>query len=458
MDRPRTRYARSGKYHVAYQLHGEGPDLLYIPGWVSQLDLYWDEPSAARFFRRLASFARLILFEQRGIGLSDPVDASDVPTLEERMDDVVAVLDAVGSRSAAIFGQGYGTPLATVFAASHPSRTTHLVLYSPVAKAGLRTDDFPWGSTPEQLRAWEEDDYEHGWGTDEFARTWIARLAPSAAEDERFVAWAARIIRASASPATAKAFGVMNALMDVREIFPLVRVPTIVIDRTDAVLPKGPVDFPPLEEAKWIAERIPGAKFVEVPGRDYLPWVGDQDSLVDCVAEFVTGAPPARETERVLLTVLFTDIAASTELASQVGDRRWREILQQHNEVVRARLDEFRGREIDRAGDGFLATFDGPARAVRCAQAVIRDARADGLAVRAGVHSGEVELLDDGIGGIAVHVGARVCAAAQPGEVVATSTVRDLVAGSGIVFEDRGLATLKGVPEPWRLFAAEDTA
>ncbi len=451
MDSPRTRYARSGRYYIAYQVAGDGPDLLYIPGWVSQIDLYWDEPSVARFFRRLASFSRLILFEQRGNGLSDPVDASAVPTLEERMDDLVAVLDAVGSDRAAVLGQGYGTPLATMFAASYPGRTSHLVLYSPVAKAGLKTDDYPWGSTPEQARAWAKD--EDGWGTDEFAKAWVARLAPSVADDERFVAWAARIIRASASPSTARAFRAMNARMDVREILPFVRVPTIVLGRKDATLPKGGVDFPPMEEGNWVAERIPGAKLVELPGRDYLPWVGEQDALVDHVAEFVTGSAPAPEAERVLLTVLFTDIAGSTELASKLGDRRWRDILERHNEVVRARLEQFRGREIDRAGDGFLATFDGPARAVRCAQAVLADAGKEGLTLRAGVHSGEVELLDEGIGGIAVHVGARVCAAAQPGEVLVTSTVRDLVAGSGIEFDDRGPTALKGISEPRVLLA-----
>jgi class 3 adenylate cyclase len=245
----------------------------------------------------------------------------------------------------------------------------------------------------------------------------------------------------------------MNARMDVREILPLVRVPTIVLGRKDATLPKGGVDFPPMEEGIWVAERIPGAKLVELPGRDYLPWVGDQDALVDQVAEFVTGAAPAHETERVLLTVLFTDIAGSTELASKLGDRRWRDLLERHNEIVRARLEQFRGREIDRAGDGFLATFDGPARAVRCAQAVLAEAGEEGLTLRAGVHSGEVELLDEGIGGIAVHIGARVCAAAQPGEVLVTSTVRDLVAGSGIEFDDRGPTTLKGISEPRVLLA-----
>ena len=453
MERPRVEYAVSGGYHLAYQVVGSGPvDLVYVPGWVSQLDLYWDERSVARFFRRLASFSRLILFEPRGIGLSDPVSAADVPTLEERVDDLLAVLGAVGSERVAIFGQGYGTPLTIVFAASHPERTTHLILYSPVAKAGLRTDDYPWGSTAEELQEWSARG-EGEWGTDEFAAAWVRRLAPSAAADAGFVEWAARVIRASASPATAQAFTTMNALMDVRQILPLVRVPTLVVERSDAWLPKGPVDVPPMEEAEWIAERISGARVVKVPGRDYLPWVGDQESLIAEVAAFVTGASPPPLSERVLLTVLFTDIVGSTELAATIGDARWRELLEHHNISSGALLVQHRGEEIDRAGDGVLATFDGPARAVRCARAILDAAASAGLTLRAGVHSGEVERLDGRIGGIAVHVGARVAATATPGQVLVTSTVRDLVAGSGLEFADQGTHTLKGVPDDWRLFA-----
>jgi class 3 adenylate cyclase/pimeloyl-ACP methyl ester carboxylesterase len=453
MERPATQYARSGDYHIAYQTIGDGPvDLVYVPGWISHLDLYWEEPSIALFLRRLASFSRLIVFDKRGIGLSDPVPISSMPTLEERMDDVRAVLDAAESARAAVLGQGYGCPIAMLFAASHPERVSALVLYSTTVKAGVRTADFPWGPTPDEHRAWEEEG--GSWGTDEFAASWVARLAPSAVGDARFTEWAARMMRAAASPATADAFTRMNALMDAREVLPLIRVPTLVLERADAHMPKGPVDMPPLEEARYVVERIPGAKLVTVRGQDYLPWIGDSESIVSEVARFVTGAAPARTADRVLVTVLFTDLVGSTERAAELGDARWRELLERHNALVRSYLVEYRGHEIDRAGDGFLATFDGPARAIRCAQAITASAAREGLEIRAGVHSGEVELLEQGIGGIAVHVGARVAEKAAPGEVLVTSTVRDLVAGSGIEFSERGEHSLKGVPGSWSLFSA----
>ena len=453
MERPETKYAKSGEYHIAYQVVGDGPvDLVYVPGWVSHLDLYWEEPSIAHFLRRLASFSRLIVFDKRGIGLSDPVPASAMPTLEERMDDVRAVLDAAGSERAAVLAQGYGGPIAMLFAATHPERVAALVLYAPTVKAGVRTEDFPWGPTEEERAAWQETATSRG--TDEFAASWVARLAPSAAGDTRFVEWAARMMRAAGSPATTAAFSRMNSLMDAREVLPLIRVPTLVLDRADARLPKGPVDMPPLEEARYIADRIPGAKLTVLPGRDYLPWVGDSESIVSEVASFVTGAPPTREPDRVLLTVLFTDIVDSTRRAAELGDRRWRELLERHNALVRRHLEEFRGREVDRAGDGFLTTFDGPARAIRCAQAVVASARQEGIEIRAGIHAGEVEIVEEGIGGIAVHIGARVMSKASPGEVLVTATVKDLVAGSGIEFAERGSHALKGVPGRWRLYGA----
>jgi class 3 adenylate cyclase/pimeloyl-ACP methyl ester carboxylesterase len=453
VDRPETRYARSGDYHIAYQVVGDGPvDLVYVPGWISHLDLYWEEPSIARFLGSLASFARLIIFDKRGIGLSDPVPPSGMPNLEERTDDVRAILDAIGSEHAVLLGQGYGCPIALFFAASHPERVTHLVLYAPTVKAGVRTDDFPWGPTEEERRAWQETTSE--WGTDEFAATWVARLAPSAADDAQFVEWAGRMMRTAASPATAKAFMRMQAFMDAREVLPLIRVPTLVLDRSEAHMPKGPVDMPPLEESRYIAERIPGAKLVALPGKDYLPWIGDADGIVSEVARFVTGAAPVRPPDRLLVTVLFTDMVDSTRRAAELGDARWRELLERHNALVRGYLAEYRGQEIDRAGDGFLATFDGPARAIRCAEAVVNSSSREGLEIRAGVHSGEVELLEQGIGGISVHIGARVAAQAAPGEVLVTSTVRDLVAGSGIEFNERGKHALKGVPGRWQLFSA----
>jgi pimeloyl-ACP methyl ester carboxylesterase len=314
VDRPQTRYARSGECHIAYQVLGDGElDLVYIPGWVSHLDLHWENPLVSRFFQRLASFTRLIVFDKRGIGLSDRVEADAMPTMEERVDDVRAILDAVGSERAAVLGQGYGCPIAIMFAATHPERTSKLVLYSALAKAGLKTEDYPWGSTPEEEATWRAT--QGDWGTDEWARSWVARVSPSIAGDERFVDWAARVMRASASPSAARAFFEMNALMDVREILPLIRVPTLVLERGEASLPKGGVDFPPLEEGTWVAERIPGARLVVVPGRDYLPWVGDQDAIVDEVAAFVGDGLVAAEPERVLLTVLFTDMVGSTARA-----------------------------------------------------------------------------------------------------------------------------------------------
>ena len=453
MERPETRYAKSGDYHIAYQVVGDGPvDLVYVPGWLSHLDLYWEEPSVAHFLRRLASFSRLIVFDKRGIGLSDPVPVSAMPTLEERMDDVRAVLDAAGSERAAVLAQGYGGPIAMLFAATHPERVAALVLYAPTVKAGVRTEDFPWGPTEEEHAAWQET--VTSWGTDEFAAAWVARLAPSAAGDARFIEWAARMMRAAGSPATTAAFNRMNSLMDAREVLPLIRVPTLVLDRAEARLPKGPADMPPLEEAQYVADRIPGATLRVLPGRDYLPWIGDEESVVKEVAAFVTGAPPVQEWERVLLTVLFTDIVDSTRRAAELGDRSWRELLERHNALVRSHLQEYRGREVDRAGDGFLATFDGPARAIRCAQAIAASASREGLEIRAGVHSGEVELVEQGIAGIAVHIGSRVASKAAPGEVLVTSMVKDLVAGSGIDFEERGEHALKGVPSNWRLFSA----
>jgi pimeloyl-ACP methyl ester carboxylesterase len=451
--RPETHYATSGELRIAYQAFGVGPALVWVPGWVSQLDLYWEEPALERFLRRLASFSRVIVFDRRGIGLSDRVTKESVPSLEERIDDIRAVLDDLGLAQAALLGQGYGTPIATLFAATYPERTSSLVLYSPSAKAGLRTDDYPWGSTREQQQAWRERSTRL-WGTTEFAAEWLARLAPSVAGDERIIDWTARVLRGSGSPAAFRVYSEMSGAVDVRAILPHVHVPTLVLVREDAKLPKGGVDVDGVAEGRWVAERIPYAAFVTIPGRDYLPWFGDQDALVDEVAAFVTGDRPIREPDRVLLTILFTDLVGSTGRVADLGDLRWRELLQQHNEVVRRLLARYDGREIDRAGDGFLVTFDGPARAVRCALAIVAELAALNLDVRAGVHTGEVELVEEGIGGIAVHIGARVAALGTAGEVLVTRTVKDLTAGSRIEFQERGVHALRGVPGDWELFAA----
>jgi class 3 adenylate cyclase len=458
MDGPVTRYAKSGEFDIAYQVLGDGPvDLVFVPGWISHLDLQWEEPALARFLRGLSSFSRLIVFDKRGIGLSDRVSAERMPAMEERMDDVRAVLDAVGSERTAVFCQGYGAPIGTLFAATYPDRAASLVLYSPAARGGIRTDDYPWGATAEEHAAWLDESPE--WGSDEFAAGWLKRLAPSVADDPRTVAWVGRMLRAAASPSTSRSFSVMNSLMDVRIVLPLIRVPTLVLAREDAYLPKGAVDVPPQEEARWVAGRIPDSKYVVLPGRDYLPWVGDQDSLLAEVEEFVTGRRRAQELNRQLLTVLFTDIVGSTSRAAELGDKRWREMLEEHNATIRQSLDRFQGREVDRAGDGFLTTFDGPARGIRCALEIVDRLDRLGIDVRAGIHAGEVELIEGGVGGIAVHIGARVAGAAAPGEVLVTSTVADLVAGSGIEFAERGIHELKGVPGQWHLLrAAGDSA
>jgi pimeloyl-ACP methyl ester carboxylesterase len=451
---PETRYAASGDVQIAYQALGIGPVLVWVPGWVSQLDLYWQEPALVRFLQRLASFARVIVFDRRGLGLSDRVSVGRVPTLEERIDDIRAVLDDLGVRRASILGQGYGSPIALLFAATYPERTSSLVLYSPNAKAGLKTDDYPWGSTAEEQAAWRDHSLRM-WGTSEFAAEWLARLAPSAAGDARAVEWTARVLRASGSPSSFRSYSEMSSTVDVRSVLPHVRVPTLVVVRDQAKLPKGGVDVDGVAEARWVAERIPGAAFVTVPGRDYLPWYGDQEALLDEVAAFVTGDRPApREPDRALVTILFTDLVGSTERVAELGDLRWRQLLEQHNAVVRDLLSRHGGREVDRAGDGFLATFDGPARAVRCALEIVDKLAALGLDVRAGVHTGEVELVEGGIGGIAVHTGARVAALGKAREVLVTRTVKDLTAGSGIDFQERGTHVLRGVPGAWEVFAA----
>jgi class 3 adenylate cyclase len=452
-DLPATRYTRSGDFHLAYQVTGSGPvDLLYVPGWVSQLELYWEEPSLARFLRRLASFARLIVFDKRGIGLSDHVSLRELPTLEERMEDIRAVLDAAGSERAAVFAQGYATPIASLFAATYPDRTASLVLYSACARGTLKADDYPWGVDEDALAEWTEVSTRLD---PEFARRWLQRLAPSVADDDRAVEWTGRVLRASASPSAQRGYTEMNAVMDVRDVLPLIHVPTLVVGRADAWLPKGPVDMPPLAEGRWVAGQIPDAGLRVVPGRDYLPWFGDQEPLLDAIEEFVTGGRRPVDPDRVLLTVLFTDIVGSTAHAEALGDRRWRGLLEEHNTVVRRQLERFRGLEVDRAGDGFLATFDGPARAVRCALAVSEEVRALDLEIRAGVHTGEVELGADGaVAGIAVHVGARTAALAAAGEVLVTRTVRDLVGGSGLRFEPAGEHQLRGVPDRWQLYRA----
>ena len=437
---PTTRYARSGSVSIAYQVVGDGPrDLVFVGGWVSHLESGWDEPLLARFRRRLASFSRLILFDKRGTGMSDRVPDANLPTLEQRMDDVRAVMDAAGSDRAALFGQSEGASMAILFAATYPERTTAVVTFGAFASR-IRHPDYPWAPTTEERQRFY-DLIERDWGGDMD----MTELAPSMAHDDGFRRRLSTLLRLSASPGAALALARMNTEIDVRGILSAIRVPTLIMHRT------GDRDAN-IEEGRYIAARIPGAKFLELPGPDHLPWVGDQAEVVDEIEEFLTGIRPAPEPDRVLSTVLFTDIVGSTERASSLGDSAWRDVLEQHHASVRRELAHFRGQEIATTGDGFLATFDGPARAVRCAVAIRDRMRESGLEVRAGVHTGECERMGDNIGGLAVHIGSRVAGLASPGEVLASSTVKDLVSGSGIVFEDRGAHSLKGIPGEWHVF------
>jgi pimeloyl-ACP methyl ester carboxylesterase len=441
MRLPETRYVKSGPYNIAYQVVGEGElDLLWIHGFVSNVELAWEEPRLASFLSRLASFSRLITFDKRGTGMSDRVPRDELPTLEERMEDVVAVLDAAGSERAALFSHSEGGPLAALFAATHPERTVALVTAGIFAKR-VWSPDYPWAPKPE-ARAKEIEELERNWGTDAD----VEHLAPSAARDEAFRDRLAAYFRRSASPGAAAALIRMNTGIDVCDVLPTISVPSLVLHRT------GDLDAS-VEEGRWIAERIPGAEFVELPGDDHLPWAGDQDQLLDEVERFLTGRRPPAVPDRVLATVLVTDIVGSTERAAELGDRRWRELLEQHYALVRGQLSELGGEEVDTAGDGFLATFEGPGRAIRAAMEIAERTGTLGIPIRAGVHTGECERIGGKIGGIAVHIAARIGAAARPGEVLVSRTVKDLIAGSGIVLEDRGAQSLKGVPDEWHLFA-----
>jgi class 3 adenylate cyclase len=431
---PETRYAKSGAVSIAYQVVGDGPrDLVYVPGWVSHIEYLWEEPSVAAFLRRLASFSRLILFDKRGTGMSDRVPNEQLPTLEQRMDDVRVVMDAAGSERAALLGVSEGGPMCLLFAATYPERTTAVILVAAYARR-LSAPDYPWGTPPEQYEAFVQEN-ARDWG----GPVGLAARAPSQVDNPAFSRWWATYLRMSASPGAAEALTRMNGPIDVRHVLPAVRVPALVLHRTGD-LAIG------VENGRYLAQQIDGARFVQLPGDDHLAWVGDQDSLVDEVEEFLTGVRRGPEPDRVLATVLFTDLVGSTELASELGDRRWRELLEAHRVVVRRELERFRGHEVDTTGDGFLATFDGPARAIRCATAIRDGVTALGLEIRAGLHTGECELHDGNVAGIAVHTGARVAALAGAGEVLVSSTVRDLVAGSGIEFENRGAHELKGLP------------
>jgi class 3 adenylate cyclase/pimeloyl-ACP methyl ester carboxylesterase len=434
-----TRYAKSGELRIAYQVHGDGPiDLLFAPGYLSHLEQNQWWPGYAAFIEKMAAFSRLIIFDRRGTGLSDRILA--LGSFEELMDDIGVVLDAAGSERAALFGGAEGGPMCALFAASYPERTSALVLGASYARRTW-APDHPWG-LDEETQQRILDGYEERWGRLGFG---ARALAPSLAGDERFQAWYAQAQRFSGTPASARAWFRITMEIDVRDVLPAIRVPTLVIHRSgDLVIP--------VEAGRYTAQHIPDAKFVEVPGDDHFPFVGDVDSIVDEVEEFLTGSRRTRELDRVLATVLFTDIVDSTRIAADLGDRRWTELLAEHHRLVQDELARHRGKVVRVEGDGTLSTFDGPARAVRCACAIRDAVRALDLEIRAGLHTGEIELAVTGVEGIAVHIGARVAALAGAGEVLVSSTVKDLVVGSGIEFADRGTHELRGVPDAWRVY------
>lgn len=436
---PETKYAHSGDVSIAYQVIGSGPlDLVYVMGWVSNIEYYWQDPAMNRFLKRLSSFARLIVFDKRGTGLSDKV--TSLPTLEQRMDDVRAVMDAVGSQKAALLGVSEGGPMCCLFAATCPERTTALIMYGSYARR-IWSPDYPWAPTPEERQVFY-DAIKNGWG----GVVDLDTLAPTMMQNAPFKKWWAAYLRHSASPADALALAKMNTEIDTRPILPAIHVPALILHRTHDM------DIS-VEGSRYMAQQIPNARFVELPGNDHLLWVGDTEKLLNEIELFLTGELHPFEPDRILTTCLFTDIVDSTAAVQSMGDERWRVLLQRHNDIVRNQLAHFKGREVKTTGDGFLATFDGPARAVRCACAIRDQVRELGIEIRAGLHTGECDVIDNDISGISVHTTERIMSQAMPGEVLSSNTVKDLVAGSGIRFEKKGVFSLKGIAGEWEIYA-----
>ncbi len=433
------RFAHSGDVDIAYRVVGDGPvDLVYAQGAYTHLEIYWELPVFRRYCERLAEFTRLILFDKRGMGMSDRVPGAT--TLEERMDDIRAVMDAVGSERAAVMGESEGGPLAVLFAAAHPERTVGLILQGAEVRE-RRDEDWPWGECTDAEFETYVASIPEVWGQ---GRP-FQYLVPSVGDVEWGRAWMGRLELHAATPSAWEAFARMAFDIDVRHVASAINVPTLVVHALDDQICT-------VENARFIARTIPGAHYVELPGGDHVPWF-DPDTVVGEIREFLTGQREAQSPTSMLATVLFTDLVGSTEQAVELGDRRWRDLLEQHHASVRRELQRFDGVEVDTAGDGFFSTFDGPARAIRCAQAIVGAVRSLGLDVRAGLHTGEVELLEGMVTGIAVNIGARVAGQADSGEILVSGTVKDLVAGSGLEFEERGAAVLKGVPGEWRLFS-----
>jgi class 3 adenylate cyclase len=441
---PQTRYARSGEIGIAYQVFGEGEvDLVVAFPYLSHLDLMWESPVISRFLRRLGAFARVIVFDRRGVGLSDP--AAGAPTLEERMDDVRAVMDAASCERAALFGMSEGATMCMLFAATYPERTSALVLWGAMARS-TAAPDYPWALEREVVQESNDELIGPLWGQG----ATIEIFSPSLAGDARAREFQARFERQAASPMRVQQLLEMFFDTDVRGALPLIQAPTLVMHRRH----DRAVNY---RAARWLAEQIEGSRYAEMEGEDHFPWVGDSDAALAQIEEFLTGVRPGPAPERVLATVLFTDIVDSTRLATELGDRRWRELLEEHQKLIREHLQRFEGREIKTTGDGFLAVFDGPTRAAECARAIVDDVPALGIEVRAGLHTGEVELMGDDVGGIAVHVAARIAALAEARSVLASRTVRDLTAGSGIEFGSFGRHALKGIPDEWDVYSVVST-
>jgi class 3 adenylate cyclase len=436
------RYARSGDVSIAYAISGSGAfDLVFVHGFVGNLEVAWEQPDRVAFFERLGAFARVIEFDRRGTGLSDRV--REVPTLESRMDDLRAVMDAAGSERAAVYATFEAGSMAALYAATYPDRVAALALYNPIAK-GVWAPDYPFASTEDEWRATLAEVRDR-WGEPDFFAELVRAVAPSRSEDQAFGEWFAKAMRTGASPGAALAIQRMARDVDIRDVLPTIRVPTLVLHIAEHA-----------DESRYAADRIPGARRVELAGADTMLWLKPEAG--DVIERFVKSAWGEAEPETVLSTVLFTDIVGSTERAAELGDRRWAELVGTHHTLVRRQLDRFRGRELDTAGDGFFASFDGPVRGIRCARAIIESLHAVSLDARAGLHTGECEVIGDKLGGIAVNIGSRVASLAKPGEVLVSSTVKDLVAGSGIGFADRGTVELKGVPGRWQLFAVNGNA
>ena len=452
MASPSIRYAKTvDGLHIAYQVVGDGPfDLVYAPGWFSNLECVWEMPDLGDFLSELATFSRLILFDRRGFGLSDWPTTAGSASLELGMDDIRTVMDAAESERAVLFGFDDGGALSAMFAASHPSRVSALILFGVWAKYA-RSPDYPWGWTEQQARSWWQV-VEHHWGTEEFWRTDSSQISPDISSDpDRVRAWA-RYARLSASPGAALDIEQMQRGTDIRALLGTVAVPTLVMHRTDDATER-------VEQAHFIGEQIAGAKVVELPGYEHAPFVGNVDLVLRELLAFVRSIRDEEaELDRILATILFTDVVASTERVAAVGDRAWRDIVEPHHNVIRGLLARYRGTEVDTAGDGFFATFDGPARAVRCSRAIVEAVKPLGLEVRVGVHTGEVQMINGKVGGMAVNIGARVAGVAKASEVLVSSTVRDLTAGSGLLFEDAGEHTFKGVADPWRVYRVLDVA